>query len=201
MKRAARRGLVVLAAASVVTLGALGAACDNMLTGKLTPVPPVHRVPPDSEGTVILVDQDAAIESKDPVHHARAKEKRVPQDLRAAMVEALVLAGFKVVDKSEMPHDLVARVAINVVETDGKVKQTYRCGLKTKDGSEVAQIDWTWPEGTYVDSAEVYAFATHNVATEIATSRRVNAWVKAQRGARPVFERSQDAGERSPDAQ
>lgn len=156
-------------------------ACDNMTMGKLAPVPPVHRVPYDTEGSVVLVDHDAVIESNDPVHHARAKEKRVPQDLRAAMVDALTLAGYKVVDKAEQPHDLVASVAINVSETKGKVKQTYRCGLKGKDGTEVVQVDWTWPDATYVDIAEVYAYATHHVATEIAMSPKVADYLRSHR--------------------
>ena len=163
-----------VAAAAVV-------ACDNMTMGKLAPVPPVHRVPYDTEGSVVLIDHDAVIESNDPVHHARAKEKRVPQDLRAAMVDALTLAGYKVVDKAEEPHDLVANVAINVSETKGKVKQTYRCGLKGKDRTEVIQIDWTWPDGTYVDIAEVYAYATHHVATEIAMSPKVADYLRSHR--------------------
>lgn len=163
-----------VAAAAVV-------ACDNMTMGKLAPVPPVHRVPYDTEGSVVLIDHDAVIESNDPVHHARAKEKRVPQDLRAAMVDALTLAGYKVVDKAEEPHDLVANVAINVSETKGKVKQTYRCGLKGKDGTEVVQVDWTWPDATYVDIAEVYAYATHHVATEIAMSPKVADYLRSHR--------------------
>jgi len=66
-------------------------------SGNLKPVPPVHRMPTDVEGRTILVGEDATIESSDPVHLRRAKERRVPQDFRASMAAALALAGFKVV--------------------------------------------------------------------------------------------------------
>lgn len=178
------RALLVTVLAASATL-----ACENnMLTGKLTPVPPVHRVPVDTEGAVVLLDHDAAIESNDPVHHGRAKEKRVPQDLRAAMVDALLLAGYKVVQKADEP--------LNVSEPKGKVKQTYRCGLKGLDGTEVIQVDWTWPDGTYVDIAEVYAFATHHVANEISMSPRVADYVRAHR--RKAASAGADAGPAAP---
>ncbi|MBS2011948.1 MAG: hypothetical protein JST00_03610 [Deltaproteobacteria bacterium] len=191
------RALLVTVLAAAATL-----ACENnMLIGKLTPVPPVHRVPVDTEGAVVLLDQDAAIESTDPVHHVRAKEKRVPQDLRAAMVDALLLAGYKVVQKADEPHDLVAHVAINVSEPKGKVKQTYRCGLKGLDGTEVIQVDWTWPDGTYVDIAEVYAFATHHVANEISMSPRVADYVRAHRRKAASASGGTDAGPAAAPAQ
>lgn len=175
--------------------GAAALACENnMLMGKLTTVPPVHRMPVDTEGAIILLDHDAAIESNDPVHHVRARDKHVPQDLRSAMSDALALAGYKVVTKPEEPHDLVAHVAINVSETKGKVKQTYRCGLKGLDGAEVIQVDWTWPDNTYVDIGEVYMFATHNVANEIAMSPRVADYIRAHRGKPQAAPPPGDAG-------
>lgn len=185
-----RRAVLLLSIAAAAPL-----ACENnMLMGKLTTVPPVHRVPVDTEGAIVLLDHDAVIESNDPVHHARAKEKRVPQDLRAAMTDALLLAGYKVVTKPEEPHDLVAHVAINVSEAKGKVKQTYRCGLKGLDDKEVIQVDWTWPDGTYVDIAEVYMFATHHVANEISMSPRVADYIRAHRGKSQPAVAAADAG-------
>jgi len=170
---------VVIAVAVAVAPAAAVIACgDNLLMGNVRPVPPAHRVPPDIEGRVILIAEDAEIQTRDPVHIQRARKLRVPQDLRAAMVDALTLAGFKVVAKPEDPHDLVAKVALAVSEPGGKVRQVYRCGLTGKDGANVAQIDWVWPEGTYVDTAEVYAYASHHVATEIATSRAVLSYLR-----------------------
>lgn len=177
--RAARRAVLVLAAVAWLAVG----CNDNMLTGSLVPVPPVHRVPLEIEGRTILLGEDATIETRDPVHIQRARDRRVPQDLRAAMATALALAGFKVVTSAGEPHDLVAKVAIAVREESGRVYQTYRCGLRGRDGTEVAQIDWAWPQGTYVGENEVYDYATHNVATEIAVSRRVSAYLRAQRAA------------------
>lgn len=163
---------------------ALGACGENMFSGNLQPVPPVHRIPPDVTGAVILVAEDPAIETNDPVHVARANERRVPQDYRAAMVEALALGGFRVVEDRAQPHDLVAKLALRVSEEGDEVRQVYRCALRAADGSEVAQIDWAWPKGTYVATSDVYAYATHNLATEIATSRRVMERLRASR-ARP----------------
>jgi hypothetical protein len=168
--------------AVLLATASLASGCkDNMLTGSLKPVPPVHRVPLEIEGRAILVGEDADIESRDPVHISRAREARVPQDLRAAMTNALALAGFKVVTTASEPHDLVAKLAIAVREESGHVYQTYRCGLRGVDGTEVAQIDWAWPEDVYVGEYEVYDYASHNVATEIATSRRVSAYLRRLR--------------------
>ncbi len=166
--------LVVTLAAAASTLGL---ACrDNMFTGSLTPVPPVHRLPPDVAGAVILLDTDPVIETKDPSHVVRANEQGVPRGYREAMVEALVLGGFKVTAKASDPHDLVARLAIAVSEDGDDVRQVYRCGLVAPGAGStaiVAQIDWSWPKGTYVETLSVFDFATHNVATEVVTSRRV----------------------------
>jgi hypothetical protein len=170
--------------ALVVLLLVLAACGDNMFSGNLQPVPPVHRIPPDVTGAIVLVGEDAVIETNDPEHVARANERRVPQDYRAAMVEALVLAGFKVVADRAQPHDLVAKLALRVSEHGDEVRQVYRCGLRAPDGSEVAQIDWAWPKGTYVATGDVYSYATHNLATEIATSRRVLEHLQTSR-ARP----------------
>ena len=79
------------------------------------------------------------------------------------------------------PHDLVAKLALAVREEGKHVRQTYRCGLRSPDGAEVAQIDWAWPEGTYVDVNEVFDYATHNVATEIAMSSRVLTYLRSAR--------------------
>ncbi len=154
------------------------AACAELTGGALKPVPPVHRVPTDVEGKTILIDEDATIESRDPVHLARAKERRIPQDYRAAMGAALALAGFKVVATAGQPHDLVAKLALAVREEKGKVFQTYRCGLRAPGGAEVAQIDWAWPQGTLVEENEVYDYATHNVATEIVLSPAVMVYLR-----------------------
>ncbi len=168
--RSAGLGLVVLLAT---------AGCDqNMLTGKTTPVPPVHRVPYEYQNRVILIAEDPVIETRDPAHIARAKEQRVPQEYRAAMTNALVLGGFKVVTTASEKHDLVAKLALAVREESGKIFQTYRCGLRAPDGTEVAQIDWQWPQGTYVDVVEVYDFATHNLATEVVMSRAVIGYLR-----------------------
>jgi hypothetical protein len=155
------------------------------LTGKMVPVPAVHRVPIEVEGTRVLVAEDAVIESNDPVHLARAKDMRVPQDYRASMQNAFALAGFKVVTSATEPHDLVAKLALAVREDSGKVYQTYRCGLRSPDGSLVAQIDWAWPQGTYVDENEVYDYATHSVATEISMSARVLAHLRHMKATPP----------------
>lgn len=171
----------------VLALGlCLALGCDNALTGNITPVPPVHRVPIEAEGTVILIAEDPVIESKDPVHLARAKERRIPQDLRVSMTTALLLGGFKVVSSPSERHDLVAKVALAVREDSGKVYQTYRCGLRAPDGTEVAQIDWAWPQGVYVEETAVLDFATHNLATEVATSRRVIGYLRSAAAAAPA---------------
>lgn len=154
---------------------------DNMFTGNTVPVPPVHRLPEDVAGAVILIDKDPTVETKDPNHVARANAIQLPRDLRIAMTNALVLAGFKVTGNASEAHDLVARLAINVTEDGDNVRQVYRCGLSSRDGTPVAQIDWAWPKGTFVAEGEVYDFATHNVATEVATSRRVLTFLRAAR--------------------
>jgi hypothetical protein len=169
-----------LALAVVLMLG-----CDNALMGNVKPVPAVHRMPIEAEGTTILLADDPLIESKDPVHLARAKDARVPQDYGAAMSNAFSLAGFRVVTAPAQSHDLTAKLALAVREESGKVYQTYRCGLVAPDGSLVAQIDWAWPQGTYVDENEVYDYATHSVATEIAMSARVLAHLRALRATPP----------------
>jgi hypothetical protein len=165
-----------LALAAVLLLG-----CDNALIGNVQPVPPVHRMPIEVEGTTILVADDPVIESKDPVHLQRARDRRVPQDLRVAMDNAFILAGFKVVSSPALSHDLVAKLALAVREDSGKVYQTYRCGLLAPDGTLVAQIDWAWPQGTYVAEDEVFDYATHNVANEIALSPKVIGYLRAHR--------------------
>lgn len=169
------RGLAIAFAASALLLG----GCDNALSGNIKPVPPVHRMPIDLEGRVILVGEDATIESKDPVHIERANKARIPQDLRASMTTAFQLAGFKTVTTSSERHDLVAKLALAVREEKGKVYQTYRCGLRAPDGTEVAQIDWAWPVDLYVDTNDVFDYATHNVATEVASSRPVLAYLRS----------------------
>lgn len=169
-------------AAALAFAAALLVACNNVMTGTTVPVPPVHRVPEDVAGTVILVGEDPIIETKDPVHIERARFHRVPQDYRAAMVKALVLAGFKVTERVGEPHDLVAKLALAVTEDGDEVRQVYRCGLYAPGATPalVAQIDWRWPRGTYVELMDVFDFATHNLATEIATSRRVLAWARGR---------------------
>jgi hypothetical protein len=153
-------------------VGLMATAC-NTLSPKLTPVPPVHAVPPDVKGATILVGEDPIIETKDPGHIERAKERNVPHDLRVEMVKALGLAGFRVTEDPKAAFDLRAKLALAVSEPNGKVRQVYRCGLSRADGSAVAQIDWEWPEGTYVGDYEVLEYASHNVATEVASSRPV----------------------------
>jgi hypothetical protein len=157
--------------------------CDNALMGNVKPVPPVHRMPIEVEGATILVNEDPVIESSDPVHLSRAKDARVPQDLRVAMNNAFILAGFKVVSTPALSHDLVAKVALAVREESGKVYQTYRCGLRAPDGTLVAQIDWAWPQGTYSAEDEVYDYATHSLANEIALSPAVIGYLRAHRSA------------------
>lgn len=184
VRRAALAVMLGAFVAASTGAGPLVAGCgDNMYTGSLTPVPPVHRVPADVAGAVILVDRDPIIESRDLNHIARGNEQRVPQGYREAMVKALVLAGFGVTADASAPHDLVARLAIAVSEEGDSVRQVYRCGLVSPDPSAtlVAQIDWTWPKGTYVDTFEVFDFATHNVATDVATSPRVVAFLRSKR--------------------
>jgi hypothetical protein len=166
---------------AVLAALALG-GCNNMITGELTPVPPVHRVSDDIVGAVVLVDEDPALETKDPEHVARAMENRVPQDFRASMVRSFQLAGFRVTSRKEEAHDLVARLALAVSEEKGKVRQVYRCGLRSPDGTVVVeQVDWQWPQGTYVDAAEVFTFATNHVANEVAMSPRVSGFLRARR--------------------
>ena len=148
------------------------AAC-NTLSPKLTPVPPVHALPPDVKGTTILVGEDPVIETKDPVHVERAKERNVPHDLRVEMVKALALAGFQVTEDPKASFQVRAKLALAVSEPNGKVRQVYRCGLVRPDGSAVAQIDWEWPDGTYVGDYEVLEFAAHNLVTEVVGSRQV----------------------------
>jgi hypothetical protein len=155
--------------------------CDNALTGNVVPVPAVHRMPIEVEGTTILLADDPVIESNDPVHLARAKEAQVPQDYGAAMGNALALAGFRVLTTRGQSYALAAKLALAVREDSGKVYQTYRCGLLAPDGTLVAQIDWAWPQGTYVAEDDVYAYATHSLANEIALSPRVIAYLRAHR--------------------
>ena len=172
------RGLRALA----VPVAILAAGCpENSMSGNIKPVPPVHRLSIEAEGTVVLLAEDAQIESKNPVHIARAKEARIPQDYRTAMSAALRLAGFMVVASAAEPHQLVAKLALAVREESGKVFQTYRCGLRSSDGAEVVQIDWAWPQGTFVGEYDVFAYATHNLATEIATSRQLATYLHASR--------------------
>lgn len=163
---------------------ALGACKDNVITAAKTPVPAVHRLPASAEGTVVLIGEDPVIESKDPVHLERAKEKNVPHDYRVAMVQAFELAGFKVVSTAGT-HDVVAKLALAVEEEGSainlKIHQTYRCGLYDKAGALVAQVDWRWPEGVYVDAYDVYPFATHNLATEVVTSPKVVEWLQSRK--------------------
>jgi len=164
--------------ARLIALLAIVASCnDPVVFGRLETVPPVHRVPVDVVGTVVLLNEDAEIQTKDPIHIQRAKEVRVPQDYRASMVEALGLAGFKVSADATQPYALHAKLALAVSEDAGKVRQLYRCNLSAPDGKEVAQIDWPWPDNTRVDGEQVYNYATHHLATEIATSRAVNEYL------------------------
>ena len=173
-----RGGLLLL----LLLLAALALGChDNVIgTASKTPVPAVHRIPADVEGTVLLINEDPHIESKDPIHLERAKEKNVPHDYRVNMVQALELAGFKVVS-TPGTHRAVAKLALAVEEEGSltpKIRQTYRCGLYDTAGALVAQIDWRWPEGIYVDVYDVFPYATHNLATELATSRKVLTWLR-----------------------
>jgi len=158
---------------SLLFAAMVSAAACNTLSPKLTPVPPVQTVPADAKGHAILVADDPVIETRDPVHIQRAKDANVPHDYKVAMIEALKLAGFRVVlDKTEA-HELEAKLALAVDESTGKVRQTYRCAVKRADGTLVQQVDWAWPEGTYVGEFDVYDFATHNLASEVARSRSV----------------------------
>jgi hypothetical protein len=175
----------------LVALGVALSGCQE-LVGKTVPVPAVHRLPVEAEGTVILIAEDPIIESKDPIHLKRAKEHRIPEDYRASMTTAFELAGFKVVSSPSERHDLVAKLALAVREEPGKVYQTYRCGLRGPDGTEVAQIDWAWPQGVFTEETEVLDFATHNVATEVVSSRRVIAYLQSARRAPPAA--TPDAG-------
>ena len=144
-----------------------------MIAGSLASVPPVHHVPADVKGRVIVVADDPTIETRDPVHIQRARDNDVPRRYRRAMVDALRLAGFRVIDDRSAPHDLVAKLALAVSEDGDHVTQTYRCGLQRPDGTAAAQVDWTWPEGTYVGQFEVFEFATHHLATEVVKSKDV----------------------------
>lgn len=167
----------LLRAAALALLFASCGGCAE-LTGKMVPVPAVHRVPIEVEGTHVLIAEDPLIESNDPVHLARAKQARVPQDYRASMTNALGLAGFKVVSSPSEPHELEAKLALAVREEGSRIYQTYRVGLRAPDGTLVAQIDWTWPQGVYVGEFEVYDYATHTVATEIVMSAKVLAYLR-----------------------
>jgi len=179
-------GRMQLTAVSWIRLGlALAPSACHDFVGTTTPVPPVHRVPPDVAGAVVLVDKDPTIETTDPNHVVRANEQRVPQGYRASMETALGLAGLRVTHAASEPHDLVAKLAIAVTEEPTYTRQVYRCGLAAPTGEPVEQIDWTWPRGTYVAPNEVFDFATHNVATEIATSPRVAAYLRKARQAHP----------------
>jgi hypothetical protein len=179
------------AAAAAIAIGMAFSCNDPVLTGRLDTVPPVHRVPPDVVGTVILITEDAEIETHDPEHIARAKRIHVPEDYRGWMQNALRLAGFEITANPGQRHDLVGKLALAVSEEGRHVRQTYRCYLRAPDGKEVALIDWTWPEDTRVDGAEVYEFATHHLATEVATSHVVLDWLHTHRIAAPS---SPDAG-------
>lgn len=177
---------------AVVVAMSAAAAC-NTLSPKLTPVPPVHVVPPDVKSATVLIGEDPIIETKDPVHIERAKERNVPHDLRIEMVKAFELAGFKVSEDPKAPFDLRAKVALAVSEPDGKVVQVYRCGLSRPDGTAVAQIDWMWPDGTYVENFEVLEYASHNLVTEVATSRLVVAELRRLRSSAPAPSAQPDA--------
>jgi hypothetical protein len=167
--------------AALVLLG-FSLACNNMYVGTITPVPPVHRLPARYEGVVVLVDQDPTIETKDPNHILRANEQMLPQHYRAAMEQALRLAGFRVTAQAAEPHDLVARLALAVTEKGLEIEQVYRCRISGKGGDVIAQVDWRWPKGIYVEPAEVLDFATHNLTTDIVTSQAVIAHLQQLRG-------------------
>ena len=186
------RAPALAALLALAVLAPLG--CDNALVGNVTPVPAVHRMPIEIEGTTILLADDPLIESKDPVHLARAKDARVPQDYGAAMSNAFSLAGFRVVTARGQTYDLSAKLALAVREESGKVYQTYRCGLLAPDGTLVAQIDWAWPQGTYVAEDEVYAYATHSLANEIALSPKVIGYLRGHRGSGAAKAAGNDAG-------
>lgn len=169
-------------AAAVAVACASAVACnDPILTGRLDTVPPVHRVPVDVAGAVVLIDEDAEIETSNPTHIARAKEIHVPRDYRQSMENALRLAAFTVTADPSARWDLHAKLALAVSEDGRTVRQVYRCNLTSPDGKVVAQIDWPWPEDTRVDGGAVYDFATHHLATEVATSDAVNAYLRARR--------------------
>jgi hypothetical protein len=176
----ALRGAVARAVATAALL--IASVGCNDLTASVRPVPPVHRLPNEIEGKVILVAEDPVIETRDPMHIARARDNGIPQQLRASMTNAFSLAGFKVVTSPTEPHDLVAKLALAVREDKDRVYQTYRVGLRAPDGAEVAQIDWLWPEGTYVAEGEVLEYATHVVATEISMSPQVIGYLRGARG-------------------
>lgn len=182
--------------AAAVVLGAVVAvACgDNMVTGKLAPVPPVHKVAPDLDGRVVLVAADAVLESKDPIHHQRAKDAHVLDDFKAAMIEALGLTGWKVVTNKGERYDIEAKLALHVDEDDGKVNQVYRCQIVGADGKSLAQIDWRWPRGTYVEPSEVFTFATHHLASEVVGSRPVAAYLRLAPHLRASGATTDDAG-------
>lgn len=159
---------------------ALAPACGgNMVTGTLEPVPPVHRMPPELDGHTVLVAEDATIDSRDPVHIARAKEHRVPANVREAMERALRLAGFRVVTAKDAPHEIEAKLVLHVDEDTGKVRQLYRCLVRAPDGAAVADVEWPWPEGTYVDAGELYEYAAHNLANRVVLSPEVLAYLRA----------------------
>jgi hypothetical protein len=158
------------------------AACNNMAAGTITPVPPVHRLSARYEGVVVLVDQDPTIETKDPNHVLRANEQMLPQHYRAAMEQALRLAGFRVVAHASEPHALALRLALAVTEKGLEIEQVYRCRVSRPTGELVAQVDWRWPKGVYVEPAEVLDFATHNLTTDIVTSEPLIAHLEQARG-------------------
>jgi hypothetical protein len=179
-------GAPVSVRALLIAAGVVAACNDPVIIGRIDTVPPVHRVPVDVLGSIVLVDEDADIESKDPIHIARAKEIHIPRDYRQSMENALRLAGFAVTANAGDRWDMHAKLALAVTEEGRTVRQVYRCNLKSAEGKEIAQIDWAWPEDTRVDGAEVYEFATHHVATEVATSHAVNAYLHARRRAPPT---------------
>lgn len=163
---------------AAIAIALVAIACgDNLITGKLTPVPPIPKVAPDLDGRVVLVAADPVLESKDPVHHQRAKEAHVLDDFKASMVDALGLTGWKVVTQKGARYDIEAKLALHVDEDDG-VNQVYRCQVLGADGKAIAQIDWRWPRGTYVEAGEVFTFATHNLAAEVVKSRPVAAYLR-----------------------
>jgi hypothetical protein len=193
---------VIRSVVALLALVALVAACDEaLMTGHLESVPPVHRVPADVEGAAVLVAGDPVIETTNPAHVERARRMHVPQDFRASMVAALGLAGFRVVSDPREPHDLVARLALAVSESAEGVRQVYRCGLRSASGEPVAQIDWAWPKETRVDVYDVYDFATHHVATSIALSPEVLAYVRSRRAkVSPPLSRADAGGDLDRDA-